>query len=228
MTDSSKLAAALVAFQSELKPVDKNAENPFFKSSYMTLSNIMTKIQPILEKNKLAVVQMISSLDGQTALRTRVLHESGEFIEDTMPLLLAKEDPQAQGSAVTYARRYALCAALGIVADEDDDGNKATESYKPEPKSAPTATDKQIKTIYDTVTRLTGMDNKEDIDKWLEEKTGATPDKLSVKAAGTVITKLFAAEKARKAETRPDFTPDDVADVTDQDIADLKAGKVPY
>ena len=122
-----QIAKALVAFQADLKPVEKNATNPFFKNEYMTLSNIMTSIQPVLSKHKLAVIQMVTNLDGVSALSTMLVHESGETMQaEPMPLLLPKQDPQGQGSAITYARRYSLCAVLGIVADEDDDASKAS------------------------------------------------------------------------------------------------------
>jgi len=125
----STVAGAFVAFQADLTPVGKNAVNPFFKNEYMTLSNIMTTIQPLLAKHKLAISQTVTNIDGQSALITVLVHESGETFEasNPMPLLLPKQDPQGQGSAITYARRYALCALLGIVADEDDDASKASE-----------------------------------------------------------------------------------------------------
>lgn len=64
--------------------------------------------------------------NGQPALRTRLIHsETGEFIESTMPLILAKNDPQGQGSAITYARRYALAAIFGVTGEKDDDGNSS-------------------------------------------------------------------------------------------------------
>ena len=148
------IAKALVQFQSELKPVDKNSSNPFFKSKYADLPEVMQTIQPLLAKIKLAVVLMMSELNGEPALTTIVLHESGEKIEATSPLFLAKNDPQSHGSSVTYARRYGVMSALGIVADEDDDANKATQSkasYKPSK-----ATEKQLNLIR-TLARQQGM-----------------------------------------------------------------------
>lgn len=124
-----EISAAIVALQADLTPVGKNAENPFFKSKYADLPKIMKMVQPLLTKHKLAVVQFITNVDGQSGLKTILLHESGESIEaDPMPLILPKNDPQAQGSAITYARRYSIQALLGIVADKDDDGQTATES----------------------------------------------------------------------------------------------------
>lgn len=121
-----ELYTALVNLQADLKPVAKSASNPFFKSKYAPLPEVMETIQPLLAKHKLAVMQLMDNLNGEPALTTIIAHESGEEIRSTSPLLLTKNDPQAHGSAVTYARRYGLMSALGLVADEDDDGNKAS------------------------------------------------------------------------------------------------------
>jgi hypothetical protein len=121
-----KLAPALVALQADLTPVAKSKVNPFYKSSYAPLSEVMETIQPLLAKHGLAVSQFMAHLDEKSALRTVLLHTSGQYIEDVSPLLLTKQDAQSQGSAVTYARRYGIMSILGIVADEDDDGNKAS------------------------------------------------------------------------------------------------------
>ena len=126
----TKLATALVAVQSEMPTLVKSANNPFFKSKYVDLATVMESILPILTKNGLAITQFVSNLDGQSALTTTLVHTSGEYMSATMPLLLPKNDPQGQGSAITYARRYGAMAALGIVADEDDDGNKAARAYQ--------------------------------------------------------------------------------------------------
>jgi hypothetical protein len=130
--DLTKLAPALVALQADLKPVAKTATNPFFKSKYAPLTEVMESIQPLLAKHKLAVSQFVTHLNGASALRTILIHESGQLLQDIQPLLLVKQDPQGQGSAITYARRYGVMAVLGLVADEDDDGNAAST---PAPKN---------------------------------------------------------------------------------------------
>lgn len=129
-----KLAPALVALQADLTPVAKSAVNPFFKSKYAPLNEVMANVQPLLAKHKLAITQFLTNLNGDSAMRTILLHESGQYIEDIQPLLLVKQDPQSQGSATTYARRYGVMSVLGVVADEDDDGNKATQARNSAPK----------------------------------------------------------------------------------------------
>lgn len=121
-----QLSAALVEAQGHFAAVDKTASNTFFQNKYADLPAIVRAVQPILLANGLAVTQW-PSFDGEhDLLTTRIIHTSGQWIEDSVRLYLVKLDPQGLGSAITYARRYALSAALGIVTEEDDDGNAAS------------------------------------------------------------------------------------------------------
>lgn len=124
----TSIAAALLAFQAEAPELQRDKINPHFRSAYLSLETLMDHVLPVLNRAGIVVSQLVCVTDaGAPALRTVLLHaKSGESIESTMLLLSAKDDPQGQGSAITYARRYALMAALGLVADEDDDGNKAS------------------------------------------------------------------------------------------------------
>ncbi len=119
----SNLAAALVQFQMSVEKIKKQAKNPFFKSSYATLAQILDAIKTPLADNKLAFSQFPS---GDNKLTTILMHESGEYLMATVDMKPAKEDPQALGSAITYMRRYALGAVLGLNIDNDDDGNLAS------------------------------------------------------------------------------------------------------
>ncbi|APQ42166.1 hypothetical protein PBI_MRMAGOO_62 [Mycobacterium phage MrMagoo] len=125
-----ELAAALVAAQAEFGAVAKDTANPFFKSKYADLPAVKAEAQPVLAKHGLAVIQEpgFLVLDGKIhdTLTTTVVHSSGQARTSTMILRPVKADPQAQGSAITYAKRYAFMAVLGLVADEDDDGNAAS------------------------------------------------------------------------------------------------------
>lgn len=124
----SKISAALVKAQGELNAVHKDGNNPHFRSKYATLQNIVESTRDTLRKHGLAVVQTFSETDGSyISLNTTLLHESGEYISGTFSMRPSKADPQGLGSATTYARRYALSAILGIVADEDDDGNASSQ-----------------------------------------------------------------------------------------------------
>lgn len=122
-----KLSKALVETQKELKQPLKDAKNPFFKSEYVPLENVAEAITQTATKNGLAFSQYATTTEtGNVSVGTIVFHESGEYIEYP-PLILKPENtkPQSIGSAITYAKRYALSAIFGITSDKDDDGNKA-------------------------------------------------------------------------------------------------------
>jgi len=132
MPAAKSLAAALLEAQKEAPALQRNAVNPHFGNRYVSLEELMAAILPVLHKHDLLLVQLpTTSLGGEPGLRTRIEYvPTGEWVEDTMPLMLAKRDPQGQGSALTYARRYALMAILGLVADKDDDGNEGAGKAK--------------------------------------------------------------------------------------------------
>lgn len=136
-----ELAKALVAAQAEFPNIRKTEEGKITGTSktgssydysykYADMASVVETVQPILAKHKLAVSQFISHRfhDGKSidTLTTYLLHESGQYMSDVMQLHLTKDDAQGQGSAITYGRRYSYMAALGLVADDDDDGNKAS------------------------------------------------------------------------------------------------------
>lgn len=137
-----QLAAALAAAQAEFSAIPKTATNPFFKSKYADLATVKATAGPVIAKHGLSVAQLIGFDGEHDTLTTWLLHSSGQFIAETMRLHLSKQDAQGQGSATTYARRYGYMAVLGLVADEDDDGNRAsrpparTQAPQPAPKPA--------------------------------------------------------------------------------------------
>lgn len=131
-----ELATALANAQSAFEVVAKSADNPFFRSRYAALPDVVKAATPILAENGLSVSQLIGrDADGDT-LTTMLLHKSGQYLGSSMQMRPVKNDPQAQGSAATYARRYSYMAILGLVADEDDDGN-AGSAPRPRQKAAP-------------------------------------------------------------------------------------------
>jgi len=125
----SKLAVSLVKFNSEVSKIAKDAENPFFKSNYVTLDKLIEATRPILQENGLVVMQSpLSKEDGSVGIQTLLIHESGEFIESE-PIFMkpAKaNDPQQAGSIISYMRRYSYQAILNLNTGEDDDANKST------------------------------------------------------------------------------------------------------
>ena len=133
-----ELAAALVSAQSEFSTVPKDSNNPYFKSKYAALPEVIQTASPVLAKHGLAVSQFLGTNDQGDTLTTWLIHKSGQYINDTMQLHLSKNDAQGQGSATTYARRYALASLVGVC-PEDDDGNAAgnTEGQRPAENGAP-------------------------------------------------------------------------------------------
>jgi len=131
-----KLAAALCKAQAEMGGAVKDAKNPFFKSSYADLTSVIKAIKEPFANNGLSYSQfpVTSEGGGGVGVVTVLLHSSGQWIESEFYLPLAKKDPQGGGSAITYARRYALQAMAGIPT-ADDDAEAAMMRGKPVEKS---------------------------------------------------------------------------------------------
>lgn len=136
MSDSiAELTQALFQVQQQLQPVIKDAKNTFVGNAYATLNAVLESCRDTLFSQGVFVTQHpcaapIELGPGYIGLETVLTHvESGQWISSTAIIPLPKNDPQGMGSAITYARRYSLCAILGIVT-EDDDGNAASISQK--------------------------------------------------------------------------------------------------
>ena len=133
MSKHESLQAALAAFQADLPKVGKNSVNPHFKSKFASLEDITEVVLPALGAQGLSwVTRPVVDVDRGFVLRFELLHEAGERIAGEWPLP-AGAQPQAMGSALTYARRYTLCAVTGVAPDEDDDGNAAQQVRQPQP-----------------------------------------------------------------------------------------------
>lgn len=129
------LAAALAKAQSQISGAVKDAANPFFKSKYADLESVWQACRKPLTDNGLSVVQTTHYTSDTLMLITTLMHASGEWIAGEMPVLMKDYSPQAQGSGLTYARRYALAALVGVY-QTDDDG-EAAMSRKPDMKLDP-------------------------------------------------------------------------------------------
>lgn len=134
----SNIATALLKAQQEITFAAKDSKNPAFKSTYANLESVIEAVKGPLNTHGIAFVQSFSpSAPGFLALSTRLLHTSGEWIEDEMTVPLQKNDAQGYGSAATYSRRYALAAITGLY-QADDDGQEAA---KPRAEPAPAKVD---------------------------------------------------------------------------------------
>jgi len=155
----SELATALCLAQADLQPAAKDSQNPHLKNKYTSLTSVFAALREVLPKHGLAVTQTLMPSDGGKAhVRTTLMHKSGQWIAGECIMPLDKQGgPQGMGSAITYARRYSLSAIVGVVSEEDDDGNAAqgkdkggNKSARPEPngKEAPAPSEAQRKKFF--------------------------------------------------------------------------------
>jgi hypothetical protein len=118
-------APALRKAQSEMEAVKKDQSNPFFKSKYANIESIIDCVTPILGKNFLSFSQHPVSTERGVGVTTILMHDSGEWIQESYTLPIASPKPQEGAAAITYARRYGLQSICGLRAYDDDDGEKA-------------------------------------------------------------------------------------------------------
>lgn len=123
----AQLSASLALAQAEITSAAKDRKNDHFKSKYADLASVWEACRTAITKHGLAVVQTIATRDNREVMvSTALLHKSGEWIKDVLSVPAIQPTPQAIGSAITYARRYALAAMVGVAPDDDDDGNAAS------------------------------------------------------------------------------------------------------
>lgn len=122
-----KISEAFAIAQGEFKPIEKNKENPHFKSKFADLSSILLATREALSKNGLSITQSPTFQDNRINVISRLLHKSGQWVETNLSIKPIQDTAQAIGSAVTYGRRYGISALLGVCADDDDDGNEASK-----------------------------------------------------------------------------------------------------
>lgn len=195
------IAKALAQFQADVKNPANTEMNPFFSSKYAPLNDILNLVRPLLSKHGLSVLQSPSG-DGQNiTVTTLITHESGEWIEsDPLTLKADKATAQGAGSAITYARRYALSAMLGISSEDDDDGNGASQrtggKSNPQPRKEEMATGNQRKAIYAKANNLqfTNEDMKEIMQTWYRKDSSK---KLTKAEASDLLGKLSEMEKQK-------------------------------
>jgi len=167
-TANAAMTKALIKVQQHVLTAKKDGKNPMFNSRYATLDSVLDAIREPLSANGFALVQEATTGDMTVSVVTRLLHDSGgELASPALSAPLRKEfskagvelPPSVQqiGSVVTYLRRYSLCPFLGVAAEEDDDGNGASDSGKNAPaadkphtaektKAAPAAAHRSIHT----------------------------------------------------------------------------------
>ena len=172
-----EIATALSAAQGSLQDATKNAKNPHYKSDYADLSHVLEAIRPALKAHNLSVVQLPFSSNSRVGVTTRILHSSGEWIEESIDLEVEGRNlAQAAGSHITYLRRYSL-ASLFAIHQKDDDGESAPkrQARPSQPKvKAPSQIQKQA--IHDGVvtaeelTRYKAERSEQEVDDYLTQQ----------------------------------------------------------
>lgn len=136
-------AEAFIEMQHSIGAAIKASKNPAFKSDYADLNAVWEAIKDPLHDHGFGVVQHTDFDDKDVWVATTLLHSSGEKMTGRYPLRPTRADPQGYGGALTYAKRYSLCAMLGVVAEKDDDGNTASagarNTQSPPPNGAAAA-----------------------------------------------------------------------------------------
>ena len=143
----TKFLLALKKARGEFPKIVKDTMNPYFHHKYATLDQVMGAVMPVLESNGFVLTESIEMVIPPVApplpaLKTELYHiHSGEAISSTLPLSAKSQDPQHQGAAITYARRYNITALLSLLTEDDMDGNnpeddprkgKSTSKSKPQ------------------------------------------------------------------------------------------------
>ena len=127
-TEIGALATALSKAQKTMKGAQKDSTNPHFKSKYADLASVWDAARDALTANALSVVQGASADGANVTVTTLLLHESGQWVKDSLTAQARDAGPQSVGSCITYGRRYGLSAMVGI-APEDDDAEQATRQF---------------------------------------------------------------------------------------------------
>ncbi|HEC2213474.1 TPA: ERF family protein [Staphylococcus delphini] len=147
---------AMVAFRKEVKQPLKDKNNPFFKSKYVPLENVVEAIDEAATPHGLSYTQWaLNDSEGRVGVATMLMHESGEYIEyDPVFMNAEKNTPQGAGSLISYLKRYSLSAIFGITSDQDDDGNAASGKQK---KSEPKASNQTVGVLKQEVLNFVGL-----------------------------------------------------------------------
>lgn len=176
---TTKIVAALLAFNKAIGVIDKDAKNPFFRSDYAPLPTILKDIKKPMSDAGLTLNHFPV---GDNRLITRLSHSSGEFYQTVFYMASVKDTPQDRGSVITYMMRYAVGAILGLAIDKDDDGNSGTGKVPQQKQAEPTL--KQLTPVVkDTMLKYIADGNIDLVRKQLP--------KYSAGANTTIVTKAL-------------------------------------
>jgi len=209
MSENSALVKALAKAQGEFPEIPKDRTNEYFKSKYATLDAVISATRDPLVKNNIAVTHAFTSNENGPCVTTTLRHESGETIESSIPVN-AGDKMQALGSAITYAKRYNLCALLNVTADEDDDGNaaqpqkdtKRKSPAKNAAKKAPAKSEKKPLTNEELIERATGSFKRAENHEQLMEAINKVGDSRDFFKEFEAYSQALEAAEARAGELK--------------------------
>lgn len=143
----NEIAKAMALAQSQMRPAIKDSTNPHYKSRYSDISSVWDSIRDPITSNGMTIWQDVTTQEKAVSVTTRIVHSSGQWVEfGPLSIPITKQDAHGVGSGVSYAKRYSLCAAVGVVSsDEDDDANHAVGKAKVNSYVRPPEVDEFIK-----------------------------------------------------------------------------------
>lgn len=165
----NEIIKALTITTGEISNPKNTAENPFFKSKYAPLGDILNMVRPILSKHGLIIIQNVSTDDRFVSIETGIYHTSGQYIiSDKLQMSVEKATAQGQGSGITYGRRYQLSAFLNIASEDDDDANHVSSDKKETKKEEKQKGD--LKGALKAISESKTIENLEKICKLIEAR----------------------------------------------------------
>lgn len=184
--DITELAKALAKAQALMEPAQRGSENPFLGKRYADLAAVWAACRDPLTKNELSVCQLPTANGTQVAVTTILMHSSGQYIANRLVLTAVKSDPQGIGSAITYGRRYALSAIVGISA-EDDDGNEASGKTAGKPQVTKPQSKTETTKLHEDLEKARKKVGDEAYFKVIGNEGYATTDEITNVAVGQQI-----------------------------------------
>ena len=182
-TEITEITKAFLQFDELVSKIGKSANNPFFKSKYAALPDILDAIKGPLIESGLTVRQFPVGMNGLT---TFVIHaESGQYFSSELQMKPTKEDPQGQGSAITYMRRYALCSILSLSVDEDVDANDI--SYKDQKNIQATEKKKERMRLLDFIRNADTVDKLLTVSKYVDRNDTRSEYEAKLKTLSSKI-----------------------------------------
>lgn len=165
-TETNEIYSALAKSQAEMEIAHTSSSNPFFKSRYAKLDEVIKASRPYLTQNGLSVMQHVTYEDQHQFLVTILAHSSGQWIASRMLLVPVKNEPQAIGSCITYMRRYSYASIVGVVIGEEDDDGEAAQGRPKNVCISDTQVNNLQKILADHMDLSAGLLKKYNIKYW--------------------------------------------------------------